>query len=139
MTVSVHSAGSQQWVDLALVVPPPSLPAPAITVSKAERHAAETRIHAVAPVSHFERLVDTMRFQAFKRDASETASLATQTPAATATASTASAPAVRAAPVQVNPAAVPAPVTQPFQTPPADVPEVHAPEAVDAQSGSTRR
>jgi hypothetical protein len=139
MSVNVQSAGTQPWVDLSRVVPPPTLPAPAITETKAERHAAETRVHAVVPISHYERAIDTMRLRAFRRDAAETASLVTQTPAETATASTTSAPAVKGAPVQVNPAAVPAQVTAPLRMPPPDVPDVHAPEAVDAHNSSSPR
>jgi hypothetical protein len=140
MTMTVQSAGAQPWVDLALVVPPPTPPAPAIASSKAERHANQTRVHAVVPVGHYERSIDSMRLQAYKRDAAQAAAnLGTQAPAATATAATASAPAVKAAPVQVNPAAMPAPVVEPVHTPAPEAPAVRAPTAVDAQSGSARR
>jgi hypothetical protein len=140
MTMTVQSAGAAQpWVDLALVVPPATPPAPAIASSKAERHAIETRVHAVAPVGHYERAIDSMRLQAFRRDAADAAHLGTQAPAATATAATTSAPAVKAAPVAVNAAAMPAPVVEPVRAPAPEVPPVRAPTAVDAQSGTRAR
>jgi hypothetical protein len=133
--MTVQSAGAQPWIDLALVVPPPTPPAPAIASSKAERHANQTRVHAVVPVGHYERSVDAMRLQAYKRDAAQAAAnLGTQAPAATSTAATASAPAVKAAPVQVNPAALPAPVVEPLRAAEPDVPLVRAPSAVDART-----
>jgi hypothetical protein len=107
-------------------------------MTKTERHAAETRLHAVVPVGHYERVIDTMRLQAFRRDAAQTASLSTQTPAATASAATTSAPAVKGAPVQVNPAATPLQVTEPVRTPTREARAVRAPTAVDAQSGTRR-
>jgi hypothetical protein len=138
MNVTVQSAAPQTWVPLVLVTPEPLPPAPALTMTKTERHAAETRMHAVAPVGHYERVIDTMRLQAFRRDAAQTASLTSQTPSTTASASTSSAPAVKGAPVQVNPAATPAQVTELLRTPTREAPPVRAPTAVDAQS-STRR
>jgi hypothetical protein len=142
MTMNVQDAAPTPWPGqlTAIPVPPPAGAPPLPAPTRAERHAAHTRVHAAAePANPYERLADTMRLRAFRRDAVD-ASISTQTPAATATASTATAPAVKFAPPAVNPAALPTQATEsPRTPPPATPPEIKAPTTVDQQSGARAR
>ena len=130
MMQNVQGAAPVQWPD------PTALTPVAPTPAAAPAHHHEPR-RIDAPVSN---PYEAMRMQAFRRDAADTASMSTMTPAATATASTAVAPAVKvvAAPlVPVTPApAAPIRVEAPQAPPP-----IQAPTAVDpgSSSGATSR
>jgi hypothetical protein len=137
MTLNVQGAAATPWPDptiLAAALPQPALHPTTLAPARADRH-EERRVEAPAAT----RPYDSMRLQAYRRDAAETAALGTQSAPTTGTASTASAPAVKVAPpAQVNPLAS-APEA-PFRTPPPQAPPpVQAPAAVDEQAGARGR
>jgi hypothetical protein len=130
MTLNVQGAAATPWPDpltLGAAAPQPVAPPEPL---RHDRH-AERRVEAPAAT----RPYDSMRLQAFRRDAAETAALSTMAPSTTATASTSTAPAVTTAPTQINPLAFQP--DAPFRAaPPQAPPPVQAPTAVDAQSSS---
>jgi hypothetical protein len=127
MMQNVQGAAPVQWPDptaLTSVAPTPAA-APA-------RHHEPRPIEAPTAANPYE----AMRFQAFRRDAADTASLSTMTPATTSTASTSVAPATKVAATPLVPL-TPAPDV-PFRADaPQSPPPVQAPTAVDTGSSSS--
>lgn len=134
MTLNVQGSAATPWPDptlLAPVAPVAHDSAAPVAPRRLDQHDVRRVEAPDASVNPY----DSMRLQAYRRDAVETAALSTMTPATTATASTTSAPAVKAAPPQVNPLPFQPDVPQ-RPAAPQSPPPVSAPTAVDPQSGS---
>jgi hypothetical protein len=127
MMQNVQGAAPVQWPDPTALTPVAPTPAAAPA-----RHHEPHPIEAPAAANPYE----AMRFQAFRRDAADTASLSTMTPATTSTASTSVAPATKVAATPLVPL-TPAP-DLPFRAEtPAPAPQIQAPTAVDSGSSSS--
>ena len=127
MMQNVQGAAPVQWPDPTALTPVAATPAAAPA-----RHHEPRPIDAPAAQTPYE----AMRLQAFRRDAAETASLSSMTPAATATASTTVAPAVKVAAAPLVPL-TPAPDAPYRAQAPQSPPPVQAPTAVDTGSSSS--
>ena len=126
MMQNVQGAAPVQWPDPTALTPVAPTPAAAPA-----RHHEPRPVDTPAPNAY-----EAMRLQAFRRDATEAASLSTMAPAATASASTVTAPAVKVAPAPVVPI-VPAP-DAPFRAEVSQAPpSIQAPTAVDTGSSSS--
>ncbi len=132
MMQNVQGAAPVQWPNPTALTP--VVPTPAAAPARHEHPAL--RVEGLAPQNAYE----TMRMQAFRRDAAETASLSTMAPSTTATASTAIAPAVKGAPAPMVPL-TPVPDAPARAAVPQAPPPIQAPTAVDTGSSTsaTRR
>ena len=127
MMQNVQGAAPVQWPDPTALTPVAPTPAAAPA-----RHHEPRPIDAPTASTPYE----AMRMQAFRRDAAETATLSSMTPAATATASTTVAPAVKVSAAPLVPL-TPAPDAPYRPQAPQSPPPIQAPTAVDTGSSSS--
>jgi hypothetical protein len=133
MMQNVQGAAPVQWPDPTALTS--VAPTPAAAPARHEQHEPR-RFDATAAQTSY----DSMRLQAFRRDAADAASMSSMTPSKTATASTVSAPAVKSGPAPLVPV-TPQPDVTFRAAPPQSPPSVQAPTAVDtgSSSGASRR